>query len=384
MCKVGTEYGIYVDGVQLGHDSSSYTNTLNGDLFIGRRGDSSNYLTGWMDEIRIIHSNYFNASPNSGLTDTITVPTSAYAKDTWFPQKTEYTRDVTIAVADTWQEISLDMSGITDENKDTITDFGIRITDADEENEIYLDIFDARYVGVRDIDNLDVYDASVIVEDVTLAQEPALDIGALGTLFESVTLVEDDTVSKSQPVTPTNTSPTNGSINEPLQATLQGSTYSHPFGISHDRTRWQVTDTSGVYTTPVYDSGWVAGAPTSHLIPSGTLDPETTYYWRLSYRDVEYAWSEWSSETYFTTKTLLIGGKVTLNSVGVSGAKVYCVKQTTNAVVGTDTSDGNGDYSFYPLELGEKYHLTVEYENGGTLYNSLNKWDVDPVETDVP
>jgi hypothetical protein len=104
----------------------------------------------------------------------------------------------------------------------------------------------------------------------------------------------------------------------------------------------------------------------------------------MAYRDVEYAWSEWSAETSFNTKTLLIGGKVTLNSVGVSSAKVYCVKQATNTVIATRTTDALGDYKIHPLELNQKYHLTVEYDSGGTKYNALNKWDVDPLESNVP
>jgi hypothetical protein len=34
-----------------------------------------------MDEIRIQKSNYFNAAPNVGKTNTITVPTEAYSAD---------------------------------------------------------------------------------------------------------------------------------------------------------------------------------------------------------------------------------------------------------------------------------------------------------------
>ena len=70
--------GIYLDGTQVAYASHSGNQSIAGNLYIGQKGDSTLYFNGWMDEIRIQKSNYFNASPNVGITDTITVPTSAY------------------------------------------------------------------------------------------------------------------------------------------------------------------------------------------------------------------------------------------------------------------------------------------------------------------
>jgi hypothetical protein len=75
--KKGTLYGIYVDGVQLSYASDASTDIFNGSLIIGQQGTGVQYLDGNLDGIRLSKSNVFGASPNSGLTDTITVPTSA-------------------------------------------------------------------------------------------------------------------------------------------------------------------------------------------------------------------------------------------------------------------------------------------------------------------
>jgi len=79
LCKVGTLYAIYVDGSQVNYTDDSSTKSTSGYLNIGSLG--AFYLNGHMDEVRIIKSNIFGASPVVGLTDTITVPTSAHNTD---------------------------------------------------------------------------------------------------------------------------------------------------------------------------------------------------------------------------------------------------------------------------------------------------------------
>lgn len=79
--KNGNEYGIYKDGVQVAYASDSDADVYTGTLYIGDSGAGSIEFDGWMDEVRIQHTNIFNASPNSGKSDTITVPTRAYRTD---------------------------------------------------------------------------------------------------------------------------------------------------------------------------------------------------------------------------------------------------------------------------------------------------------------
>lgn len=72
-------YGVYLDGNQIGYASDSDIASLSGPLNIGRYEPGGLYLDGYMDEIRFQKSNYFNANPNSGKTDTIIVPTAEYS-----------------------------------------------------------------------------------------------------------------------------------------------------------------------------------------------------------------------------------------------------------------------------------------------------------------
>jgi len=81
MCKVGSSYGIYKDGVQIAYDSNTSIDTFAAPLTVGAYPASPSYLRGDMDEVRIIHSNPFSAAPNVGLSDTITPQTTPYVSD---------------------------------------------------------------------------------------------------------------------------------------------------------------------------------------------------------------------------------------------------------------------------------------------------------------
>jgi hypothetical protein len=58
------------------------------------------------------------------------------------------------------------------------------------------------------------------------------------------------------------------------------------------------------YSNPIFDSGTDNTSLTTMRIPSGILENEKVYYWRVRYQDNHGAWSDWSLETHFTT----IGG----------------------------------------------------------------------------
>ena len=81
LCKVGSKYAIYKDGVQVNYTLDDSTDTFTGDLFIGAQGTPTNYFDGSMDDIRIMNYNVFNANPNSAKTDTIVIPTSEVNAD---------------------------------------------------------------------------------------------------------------------------------------------------------------------------------------------------------------------------------------------------------------------------------------------------------------
>ena len=83
-CKVGDDYGVYLDGVIKAHTNDSSTDTWAGDLYIGSDGAIADPFDGSINDLMITHTNHFTAAPDAGLTDTITVPTAALVADSTF------------------------------------------------------------------------------------------------------------------------------------------------------------------------------------------------------------------------------------------------------------------------------------------------------------
>ena len=104
------------------------------------------------------------------------------------------------------------------------------------------------------------------------------------------------------PHQPSNISPAEGASRLSLIPTLQSSAFFDPdSGDTHAASQWQITTTSGDYSSPVFDSGKDNSNLTSIAIRSGVLGYSTTYYWRVRHQDSHGAWSGWSEETSFTT-----------------------------------------------------------------------------------
>jgi hypothetical protein len=57
------DYGIYIDGIQTGYVNDASTDTYTGLLRIGDWDGASLYFDGYMEDIRISHTNVFNATP---------------------------------------------------------------------------------------------------------------------------------------------------------------------------------------------------------------------------------------------------------------------------------------------------------------------------------
>lgn len=81
LVKIADKVGIYKDGAQVVYKQITLTGAFASVLYIGQNGNSANYYQGYIDELRVINGNPFTASPNSGLTDTISVPTSEHSPD---------------------------------------------------------------------------------------------------------------------------------------------------------------------------------------------------------------------------------------------------------------------------------------------------------------
>ncbi len=79
ICKVAGVAGAYLDGVQIDYDTIANTGTLAGILGIGRQNANDTfYFNGNIAHLRIQDSNIFSASPNVGVTDTITASAGPY------------------------------------------------------------------------------------------------------------------------------------------------------------------------------------------------------------------------------------------------------------------------------------------------------------------
>lgn len=102
-----------------------------------------------------------------------------------------------------------------------------------------------------------------------------------------------------QPSKPTNQEPSNGATGISLTPTLRASTFSDPDGDSHLKTWWEIREVSSGKV--VWDSGWRNYDLTSTTVPSGILQYNTQYKWRVRYMDSKGAWSPVSEFTQFTT-----------------------------------------------------------------------------------
>lgn len=105
------------------------------------------------------------------------------------------------------------------------------------------------------------------------------------------------------PTVPINSSPTNGALKQNLTPILSASDFSDAdSGSSQSASQWQVRlVTDPTYSLPIYDSGTDTVNLNSISIPEGVLSDNTTYMWRVRYRDDVSMWSEYSTETVFST-----------------------------------------------------------------------------------
>lgn len=104
------------------------------------------------------------------------------------------------------------------------------------------------------------------------------------------------------PFPPDAAAPAAGAAGVSRHPRLESSAFSDPDGPDmQSASQWQISTEPGDYRDPVFDNARLAGSPLNCITVSPGLDPGTTYYWRVRYRDSQGAWSEWSEESSFTT-----------------------------------------------------------------------------------
>jgi len=122
--------------------------------------------------------------------------------------------------------------------------------------------------------------------------------------------------------------------------TLLGSPFSDADGDFHLSSHWQVTETPGDYTDPVIDAWgnetrfqniWgdedtQAGADIAAY--TANLQYDTSYSWRVRYRDEHFAWSEWSEEASFS-----VGSDPAWQAASISGADSFPGSRMLNSFI---------------------------------------------------
>jgi PKD repeat protein len=168
------------------------------------------------------------------------------------------------------------------------------------------------------------------------------------------------TTTTSPPNMPSNILPANGAIAVSLTPTLQSSAFSDPdTGDYHTASQWQVTTTSGDYSRSVYDSGPSTSSLTSIAVPSGTLSYNTTYYWRVRYRDSHGNWSAYSVETSFMTSTISVDFSASPIS-GIAPLTVYFTDQSTG-----DITSWKWDFNYDGIVDSTKQNPSYTYQESG-------------------
>jgi Leucine-rich repeat (LRR) protein len=213
------------------------------------------------------------------------------------------------------------------------------------------------------------------------------------------------------PHQPRNASPTDGATEVILTPTLYSSDFSDPeVGDAHAASQWQITATQGAYDNPIFDSGTDASNLTTISVSSGTLNYNTTYYWRVRHQDNHGAWSNWSMQTSFTTTTepTIDTTPPTTPVVTDSGVVTSSTSQLHATWTSSDPESGIAEYQYaigtaagetdvigwtsvgtdtqvtktgLNLTPGTTYYFSVKAKNGAGLWSDVGVSDGIRVET---
>jgi hypothetical protein len=148
------------------------------------------------------------------------------------------------------------------------------------------------------------------------------------------------------PDAPLNVAPAEAETSVEVAPLLSASLYYDPDPEDlHQASQWQISASSGNYTTPIYDSGATSDL-TSHRV-GVPLNQATTYFWRVRYQNNAGAWSDFSQETRFATEVDPSGASVILNPTDVvSNPGAYSVSDQSTWATALDSDDGDVSYVY--------------------------------------
>ena len=202
------------------------------------------------------------------------------------------------------------------------------------------------------VNSFTVDSTTQITADITIeatAMTGARDVsvtapGGTDTLDGGFTVTETPNQAPNQPG---NVSPLNGAINISLGPVLESSAFDDPdIGDTHSASQWQVTTTSGDYSSLVFDSGTNTTNLVQITIPSGTLNYGTAYYWRVRHQDNHGAWSSYSLETSFTTMATVDTTPPTTPVVTDDGDSATSTAQLHTTWSSSDPESGIAEYQY--------------------------------------
>ena len=152
--KSGSDWGLYVDGVQKLYYEQTNIGTFAGDISIGD-GTSFDH-GGYIDGLKIENTNSFNAIPKEDLSDTITIPTSAYLSEA---------SEISLEAIDEDGEDALGGVSTASDVSTTTTSFNNNLSSTDDTVQKALDTLDDVASGSGDsisIDSVAVVDPDFV------------------------------------------------------------------------------------------------------------------------------------------------------------------------------------------------------------------------------
>jgi len=211
------------------------------------------------------------------------------------------------------------------------------------------------------------------------------------------------------PDQPMNINPSDGAINQPLTVTLKSSIYTEQDGDTHAASQWQIAIDSNFLASALVLDDESGTQLTSYTAPSDTLNPDTTYWWRVRYQDSFGIWSDWDDVTIYSATSFTTFGKPMLwPPVGYDGGSgddkadavaLYESGGNTYAYVtgkswnGTDydcvtikyAPDGSVSpgwpVSFNGTGAGDDLPADITVDSAGNAYVTGKSWGGDPTGT---